>query len=342
MSDSTRVRRLLAVLAVLFAFVALAGPGLTGSAAAVVGDCTPASAWPAAKPDFAARVVDLVNAHRATKGLKALKVSPTLTGSSVWKARHMAQYLYMQHDDPAPPVARTVAQRLAACAYAGGGWGENIAYGYSTPEAVVQAWLNSPGHRANIENGSYAVIGVGAAATSTGRVYWAQNFGTLDDSGATSPPPPSAPPVPSSPVTVTPSSVTVQRGTLSSGGVSRLAANDSSVLQVSSSSGQTLWYGRMNSIPNTARSLQVTYDGSNSASCSQTISIWSWTRGVWVTVDTRTVGTTDALIVVSPTGTLADYVSGSSGSGDVAVRVGCSRSGSFVARGDFMKIVYTT
>ena len=42
----------------------------------------------------------------------------------------MAMYRYMAHDDPAPPVARSIADRITACGYAGAGWGENIAYGY--------------------------------------------------------------------------------------------------------------------------------------------------------------------------------------------------------------------
>jgi hypothetical protein len=141
-------------------------------------------------------VLSLVNAHRAAMGLTQLKTSPTLEASAVWKALHMAAYAYMSHDDPAPPVARTAAQRIAACGYAGGGWGENIAYGYATPDSVMQGWLNSPGHRANIENASYRVIGVGAAMNSAGRMYWAQDFGTFDDSGSASPPPPPPPPPP--------------------------------------------------------------------------------------------------------------------------------------------------
>jgi len=70
----------------------------------------------------------------------------------------------------------------------------NIAYGYRTPSAVVNGWLNSPGHRANIESASYKSIGVGAAGTTT--MYWAQNFGT--STAAASPPPP-PPPLPTPP-----------------------------------------------------------------------------------------------------------------------------------------------
>ncbi len=95
----------------------------------------------------------------------------------------MATYRYMGHDDPAPPVARSVGERLAACGYSGG-WGENIAEGYPTASSVVAGWLASPGHKANIENPSYMVTGSGAAVATGGITLWAQDFGTRHDSGS--------------------------------------------------------------------------------------------------------------------------------------------------------------
>lgn len=183
-------------LAALVASVVAAAAAPT-HANAIVGDCTPGSDWGTSRPDLASQVVTLINNHRTSMGLVALKVSPTLTNAAVWKARHMARYSYMQHDDPAPPVARTVPDRLEACGYPSRttGWGENIAYGYSTPSAVVQAWLNSSGHRANIENASYRSTGVGAAASASGVLYWSQEFGTYDDSGSGGTPGGSAPTV---------------------------------------------------------------------------------------------------------------------------------------------------
>ncbi|UBF24763.1 CAP domain-containing protein [Kovacikia minuta CCNUW1] len=64
--------------------------------------------------------------------------------------------------------------------------GENIAAGYSTPEQVVQGWINSPGHRANLLNPSYTELGIGYyyLANDTGSVnyksYWTQDFGSGD------------------------------------------------------------------------------------------------------------------------------------------------------------------
>lgn len=144
-------------------------------ASTVLGGCTPDAAWPAAKPKLAAQVVALVNAHRRSLGLGALAVSPALTASATWKARHMAQYEYMGHDDPAPPVARAWYQRIGACGF-GGAAGENLAAGYRSPSAAVQAWLSDPPHKANLE-GTWNLTGVGVAEASNGMVFWAQDFG---------------------------------------------------------------------------------------------------------------------------------------------------------------------
>jgi len=55
-------------------------------------------------------------------------------------------------------------------------YGENIAFGYSTAAAVMQAWMNSPGHRANILNPNFKEIGVGVVANAQGYLYWTQEF----------------------------------------------------------------------------------------------------------------------------------------------------------------------
>jgi uncharacterized protein YkwD len=182
-SASLRAVIALAVVASVAAFMPVTGSHGVAQAAGV-GDCNADAAWPANNQSFADQVVALVNQHRAAMGLVQLKVSPTLTAAAVWKARHMAQYSYMQHDDPAPPIARLWYQRVQACGYTGGGMGENIAYGYRTPQDVMTGWLNSPGHKANIENGSYRSTGVGAATNASGTVYWSQEFGTYVDSGS--------------------------------------------------------------------------------------------------------------------------------------------------------------
>ena len=182
-------RRTIPLLAALLSAATVAA---APAAAAGTGDCTPAASWPADRADLAAQVVALVNAHRAQLGLAALVVSPTLTATAEWKARNMANYRYMDHDDPAPD-ARTPDERVAACGYQSPEWGENIASGYTTAQAVVDAWLASPEHRANIERPEFRATGVGAAGVPT---YWAQAFGVTVDAGSIVPAPIAPPAAP--------------------------------------------------------------------------------------------------------------------------------------------------
>jgi uncharacterized protein YkwD len=199
-------RRLAAGLAAvaLVAFAATGGIGIPSGSAGGLADCTPAPGWGTVRRDLADRVVALVNAHRASVGRGALAKSTSLQRAAEWKSLHMGHYRYMQHSDPAPPFARSVGDRLAACGYGGGGYGENIAFGFPSAESVMQGWLSSPGHRANIESPSFTAIGVGAARGSSGTMTWTQNFGlrSASDSKPTAQParprpvaqPPAAPP----------------------------------------------------------------------------------------------------------------------------------------------------
>lgn len=190
-------RRACSRAAVLILIVVLPALAPSPATAAPVGDCQAGAGWAESLPAPAARVVELVNGHRAGLGLAPLAVSPTLSAAAVWKARHMATYRYLAHDDPAPPVQRTSAQRAQACGYPAAALiGENIAMGQSTPESVMGAWLGSGGHRANIERASFSAIGVGAARSASGSVYWAQVFGSVADPGASVPQPPPPPPTP--------------------------------------------------------------------------------------------------------------------------------------------------
>jgi uncharacterized protein YkwD len=162
------------------ALVALASGLAVGSASAreLVGGCTPGSHWGTPHQELAPAVLQLVNAHRSTLGLQPLRISSALAASAVWKARHMARYNYFGHDDPAPPVARSALDRIRACGYGGTWAGENIAEGFRTPATVMQAWLNSPEHRAAIENARFNAIGIGVAAGARGAFYWVQDFGS--------------------------------------------------------------------------------------------------------------------------------------------------------------------
>jgi uncharacterized protein YkwD len=174
----------------LFAALSLIILGPAPAAAAPVGDCQAGAGWAASLAGPAAEVVALVNAHRTSRGLAPLAVSPTLTAAAEWKARHMATYGYMGHEDPAPPVERTAAERIQACGYPAGALvGENVAEGFPTPAGVMQGWLESSGHRDNMERSAFTATGVGVAQSASGSMYWAQSFGSVADVGATVPPP---------------------------------------------------------------------------------------------------------------------------------------------------------
>jgi hypothetical protein len=70
------------------------------------------------------------------------------------------------------------AVRIRAAGYVWRTWGENVAYGYTTPATVMNGWINSPGHRANLLNPNFREIGIGIASSPTsGRLYWSQEFG---------------------------------------------------------------------------------------------------------------------------------------------------------------------
>jgi hypothetical protein len=93
-------------------------------------------------------------------------------------------------------------------------------------------------------------------------------------------------------------------------------------------------------VPNTLKSLGVTYRGSSSAPCTQTLSAWNWTLGIWSSLGTKTLGTTETETVATVGGNLADYVSNTTGTGDVAIRFGCS-GGTFTSSTDLLRISYT-
>ena len=146
-------------------------------------------------------------------------------------------------------------------------------------------------------------------------------------------------------VTVAPSATTIYSGSLRSGDASALASDDNGYYAVDSTTSGTRvadWYGRMRGVSNALKSLRVTYQGKSSASCTQYLYVYSWTNATWVRVDARTVGTTEVGVTVTLGGTLADYVSGTSGDGDVLVRVRCLRSDAvnFFVSGDLMRVTF--
>jgi hypothetical protein len=126
--------------------------------------------------DFESEVIDLVNAERAAQGLHPLNLDPNLATAARDHSEDMGLQDYFSHTSL---DGRTVPQRITAAGYFYNTYGENIAAGQPTPEAVIDAWMSSSGHRANILNPNFCDIGVGYAylAGSTYRQYWTQDFG---------------------------------------------------------------------------------------------------------------------------------------------------------------------
>ena len=126
--------------------------------------------------DFESEVLDLVNAERAAQGLHPLAADTNLATAARDHSEDMGLQDYFSHESL---DKRTVADRITAAGYSYNTYGENIAAGQPTPERVVDAWMSSSGHRANILNPIYCDIGVGYAylANSTYRHYWTQDFG---------------------------------------------------------------------------------------------------------------------------------------------------------------------
>ncbi|MYZ07519.1 CAP domain-containing protein [Streptomyces sp. SID2999] len=119
-----------------------------------------------------ARVVELVNAERAKVGCSPVELNSTLSKAAQDHSADMAAHNTMSHtgSDGSDP-----GSRITAAGYQWSAYGENVAYGYATPEQVMDGWMNSPGHRENILNCSYKEIGVGLAQPGD---YWTQDFGT--------------------------------------------------------------------------------------------------------------------------------------------------------------------
>lgn len=119
---------------------------------------------------FEREVIRLVNEIRVQNGLKPLTEHWELSRVARYKSQDMVDNRYFSHTSP---TYGSPFQMIKAFGLSFRTAGENIAYGQRTPQAVVNAWMNSSGHRANILNASYTQIGVGYVAAGH---YWTQMF----------------------------------------------------------------------------------------------------------------------------------------------------------------------
>lgn len=106
--------------------------------------------------DIEKSIIQFTNLERVRYGLPELQVDNSLMKSARQHARWMTLSRRLQHTNQ--PVA------------------ENIAMGQPDSQSVLRSWMNSPGHRSNILNGSHRRIGVAAYQTEEGRIFWCQQF----------------------------------------------------------------------------------------------------------------------------------------------------------------------
>lgn len=161
---------------------------------------------------FEQEVLKLTNEFRRANGRDSLVLDQSLERAADRHTQLMATGDFFSHTgkDGSKPW-----DRAKSAGYESGYVGENIAAGYRTPKAVVDGWINSPGHRANMLNADYNEIGLGYyyLQNDTGSVnynsYWTQVFGKGDI--ATPAPTPTPTPAPTPTPTPTPSPVPTPR-----------------------------------------------------------------------------------------------------------------------------------
>ncbi|BCJ66950.1 CAP domain-containing protein [Polymorphospora rubra] len=120
------------------------------------------------------QVVAIVNQRRAEAGCGAVRTNANLAKAARLHSEDQAAHSRMSHEgsngsSPWQRAEQAGYQRAIS---------ENVAAGYRTPAAVMEGWMNSPGHRANILNCDAKAIGMGIARSADGTIYWTQMFGS--------------------------------------------------------------------------------------------------------------------------------------------------------------------
>lgn len=118
-------------------------------------------------------VVRLVNVERINRGLQPLTQNWQLSRVARYKSQDMINKNYFDHISPTYGSPFTMMENFGIKFTAAG---ENIAMGQNSPSAVMNSWMNSPGHRSNILSPAYNQIGVGLATAKNGTKYWTQQF----------------------------------------------------------------------------------------------------------------------------------------------------------------------
>ncbi|SNX56207.1 uncharacterized protein YkwD [Streptomyces sp. TLI_55] len=129
---------------------------------------------PAELARTASEVVDRTNGERTRHGLPPLTVDPRLTAAAQAHSTDMIARAFYSHT---APDGSKPWDRAAAAGASRRSIGENIACGQRSPAEVVECWMNSPGHRANILKPDFTHIGIGFAGGGPAGTYWTQLFG---------------------------------------------------------------------------------------------------------------------------------------------------------------------
>lgn len=119
------------------------------------------------------QVITLVNKERTSRGLAALVYDSKLGYVARLKSQDMINEKYFSHESPKYGSPFQMMEYFGLSFSAAG---ENIAYGQSSAQEVMNSWMNSSGHRANILSAAYTHIGVGVAKSANGTLYWTQEF----------------------------------------------------------------------------------------------------------------------------------------------------------------------
>jgi uncharacterized protein YkwD len=131
---------------------------------------------PSRPAPWASQLLDRVNDLRASVGAEPLALCGSLGRAAQAHAIDMAVRGYFSHTGA---DGSTVGARVDAQGFDGRTWGENIAAGYASVDAVMDGWIASPGHYANLVRGSFTQVGFGRAeSTDRYGVYWVQDFGS--------------------------------------------------------------------------------------------------------------------------------------------------------------------
>jgi chitodextrinase len=194
---------------------------------------------------------------------------------------------------------------------------------------------------------TFGDTGLTAATTYSYHVAAYDAAGNVSAASATVSAKTASPPPPTS-GSGSPTGGFILNGTLVSGtgALSNVATDDDRYLAINAayqSSAVTYasdWYGKIPGVPTTARSITVSYKGKASASCAQKLRVWNYRTKFWDVVDSRSVGTTETLVTYSPTAP-ADYITPGSASGEVQIRVRCTKAVAFSTSADLMRVTWS-